>query len=268
MLQCCSSPPGLPAFRIKTKWRALTSGTAAKPTSRFSAVACCGVRAHACLNVRSLTKMNRFAHNTALAQWPMATNLLAVKLATPPSTMLAQTPCLQLLTLRLAFAGARANSTSTTASSLGQAVRESATVTSLDLTKSPDLLCVNLMCEKVGEPCICRLSNVLERLQLECLNLSSNNLSSLPESIGRLVQLRQLDLSCNNLTTLPSIMQQLTQLKVGRVAMRSQFEPRIKACTYIALTSQRIDLRGNKHLALSPQELCSLFPNAQVITDG
>ena len=71
-----------------------------------------------------------------------------------------------------------------TATSLSQAVRQAETVDSLDLQRSPDLLCVNLLCEKVGDPCICRLSRVLERLQhLQRLNLANNQLISLLLSI-------------------------------------------------------------------------------------
>ena len=106
-------------------------------------------------------------------------------------------------------------STTSRASSLGQAVRTAQTIESLDLQESSDLLCVNLMCEKVGEPCICRLSGVLERLpQLKHLNLSQNQLTSIPESIGKLGQLRSLDLSNNKLTDLPSTLRQLSKLQV------------------------------------------------------
>lgn len=99
--------------------------------------------------------------------------------------------------------------------SLGQAVRTSRTVQTLDLRESPDLLCVNLMCEKVGDPCICRLSAVLERLpQLKHLNLSHNQLTSIPDSIGRLTELHSLDLSHNNLSNLPESLKDLSQLKV------------------------------------------------------
>ena len=102
-----------------------------------------------------------------------------------------------------------------TAESLGQAVRAADTLVTLNLQASPDLLCVNLMCEKVGAPCICRLSRVLEQLHyLEGLNLANNKLISLPESIGQLEQLRHLDLSNNNLQRLPASMQQLKQLQV------------------------------------------------------
>lgn len=108
-----------------------------------------------------------------------------------------------------------AASEATTAVSLGQAVRHADSVETLNLEHSPDLLCVNLMCEKVGDPCICRLSRVLEKLRhLKGLNLSGNKLTSLPESISQLERLQYLDLSNNNLQMLPVSIQQLTELKV------------------------------------------------------
>ena len=99
--------------------------------------------------------------------------------------------------------------------SLGQAVRQADTVASLNLNSSPDLLCVNLLCEKVGDPCICRLSRVLEKLHhLTSLNLANNQLVALPDSIGELGKLVHLDLSNNRLQTLPHTIQQLGRLKV------------------------------------------------------
>jgi GTPase SAR1 family protein len=48
--------------------------------------------------------------------------------------------------------------------------------------------------------------------QLTNLNLSSNKLTTLPPSLGQLTQLTSLNLSTNQLTTLPSSLRQLTQL--------------------------------------------------------
>ncbi len=87
-------------------------------------------------------------------------------------------------------------------------------VQALDLSRSMDLVCNNLLCEKVGEACICRLSRVLERLSaLEWLSLANNRLQSLPESLCSLPNLRHLDVSQNALVALPERMNSLKHLE-------------------------------------------------------
>ena len=83
---------------------------------------------------------------------------------------------------------------------------QSKVVKSIVLRGSEDLMCVNLFCEKVGGPCICRLERALSKEQLattvEDLDLSNNNLTQLPPSLLKLTQLRTLNLSQNQLITL------------------------------------------------------------------
>ena len=47
--------------------------------------------------------------------------------------------------------------------SLHDAARSPAAVQRLDLTASPQLRCSNLLCDKVGEPCICHISRCVTR---------------------------------------------------------------------------------------------------------
>ena len=83
---------------------------------------------------------------------------------------------------------------------------QSKVVTNIVLRASEDLKCMNLFCEKVGGPCICRLERALSKETLahtvKSMDLSHNHLTQLPPSLANLVQLRSLDLSTNNLTTL------------------------------------------------------------------
>ena len=86
---------------------------------------------------------------------------------------------------------------------------------SLDLGSSTDLVCNNLLCEKVGEPCICRLSRALERLpSLARLDLSSNGLTALPDSLCTLQHLQHLDVSRNQLSALPACVWAMPQLRL------------------------------------------------------
>ena len=72
------------------------------------------------------------------------------------------------------------------------------------------------MCEHVGEPCICRLSAVLDKLpNLEQLDLSHNGLTALPEAVNQLSRLTYLDLRGNKLKGLPyEIQKQFANAKV------------------------------------------------------
>jgi Leucine-rich repeat (LRR) protein len=75
----------------------------------------------------------------------------------------------------------------------------------LDLSRSEDLICNNLMCEKLGDPCVCKLARFLEQHDwhaLEELRLAGNGLSSAPPAFFR-PSLRVLDLSHNRLSTIP-----------------------------------------------------------------
>ncbi|OQR94779.1 hypothetical protein ACHHYP_00922 [Achlya hypogyna] len=103
------------------------------------------------------------------------------------------------------------------AKSLREAATHTTAVRKLLLRKSEDLVCRNLMCERVGEACVCKLSLVLERLpELTHLDVSGNKLGALPPAVAALRNLTELDVSGNRLKSLPSLAQ-LTALETLRV---------------------------------------------------
>jgi Leucine-rich repeat (LRR) protein len=85
-------------------------------------------------------------------------------------------------------------------------VLQSKNLKSILLRSSQDLICSNLFCEKLGEPCICRLERALSKDGLSTtvqeLDLHGNNLKDLPPSLYKLSELRVLNLSNNKLSNL------------------------------------------------------------------
>ena len=102
-----------------------------------------------------------------------------------------------------------------TATSLSQATREPSSFDALVLTPedectttgratpSSDLTCMNIMCEYVGRPCVCKLASCLSRLpHLQRLEIAGHGLHALPDTIRSLENLTYLDVSSNELTDL------------------------------------------------------------------
>jgi hypothetical protein len=101
------------------------------------------------------------------------------------------------------------------ATSLAQAMRER--LPGLRLHGSAELVCNNLLCEKVGEMCLCRLSMCLERMHhLRHLDLRSNKLHRLPE-VWTLPALESLDVRDNALTSLPEELSTMPSLRSLRI---------------------------------------------------
>ncbi|KAF1784984.1 Leucine-rich repeat domain, L domain-like [Phytophthora cactorum] len=108
----------------------------------------------------------------------------------------------------------RSSSAVVLATCLRDIARSGARVVELELPKSGDLVCRQLMCEHVGDACACRLALALERVpRLQRLDLSNNQLRALPDAVYALQSLERLDVQQNRLTTLSTDVQKLTQLE-------------------------------------------------------
>eukprot|EP00271_Cylindrocystis_brebissonii_P002082 TRINITY_DN12432_c0_g2_i1.p1 TRINITY_DN12432_c0_g2~~TRINITY_DN12432_c0_g2_i1.p1 ORF type:complete len:133 (+),score=19.93 TRINITY_DN12432_c0_g2_i1:45-443(+) len=96
------------------------------------------------------------------------------------------------------------------AASIADAVRQAALIEELHLSASNDLICHNIICEEVGNPCLCRLAALLSRLpNLRVLDLSGNRtlnvednlLTELPPELRELPLLQRLDFVKTTLKT-------------------------------------------------------------------
>ncbi|CAH0518638.1 unnamed protein product [Peronospora belbahrii] len=104
------------------------------------------------------------------------------------------------------------------ATSLRDIARLGARVKTLQLHKSNDLVCRQIMCEHLSDACACRLALALERVpQLQCLDLSNNKLRTLPDAVYTLQHLKTLNVQQNRLTTLSTDVEKLTELEMLNV---------------------------------------------------
>lgn len=87
-----------------------------------------------------------------------------------------------------------------------------AAVRVLDMSRTEEFTCVNLMCEKVGGLCLCRFSAGLPKLRgLQQLRARHNRLDRWPE-VWELSALELLDLGSNHLSTLPEALSHMPAL--------------------------------------------------------
>jgi Leucine rich repeat len=87
------------------------------------------------------------------------------------------------------------------------------------LRASEDLLCRNMMCERLGGACICRLALTLSRCShLRSLDIAANALAELPDAVFERASLQRLDLSSNVLEAVPASLRLLAQLEDLNIA--------------------------------------------------
>jgi Leucine-rich repeat (LRR) protein len=131
----------------------------------------------------------------------------------------------------------------------------------LDLSHSPDIVCVNLMCDKLGGPCVCRLARFIEQNkwnELKELKLKGNKMETLPPSIF-LQGLHRLDVSDNLLTDLPSDISKsslITEIDVSNNRLKVLPWQELSNLNYLS----SIKLRGNRNVVVD-----SAFPKEKVI---
>jgi Leucine-rich repeat (LRR) protein len=105
--------------------------------------------------------------------------------------------------------------------SLAEVMASKQPILGLVLRGSQDMMCTNLFCERVSEPCVCRLDRVLKMKKLsnvKILDLSNNNLDLLPPSIHALEHVEELNISGNKLCEIPDFVLTLPHLKVINVS--------------------------------------------------
>lgn len=84
-----------------------------------------------------------------------------------------------------------------------EAYSQRKTATELLLSASPELLCMNIMCEQVAKGCACRLAMVIERMpQLRTIDISFGKLPVLPDSVYKLKEIQKIYANDNLLTSL------------------------------------------------------------------
>lgn len=151
--------------------------------------------------------------------------------------------------------------------SLNELYQKRSTVTQLCLSASNDLKCVNLMCEKLGYGCACRLALALERCsQLQLIDISENLLPLLPDSLWSSTFTKSLEiLKCNNnrLTSLslpPKVQKLASALRSDTEKTSSSLSAKENSSVEEFLPLLRfLDLRDNRLTYEIIQPLLILF---------
>ncbi|KAG5182396.1 leucine rich repeat protein [Tribonema minus] len=133
---------------------------------------------------------------------------------------------------------------------------------SLVLRSSEDLLCRNIMCEKLGGACLCRLAVCLGRCSgLQSLDLAKNGLATLPEAVlEQQHHLRHLDISDNAFTSVPPAVLQLSKLTTlslsgNPLTLASSQVVQMQQLRQLHLSAGQLSLEAAKQLRTERPEL-------------
>lgn len=155
------------------------------------------------------------------------------------------------------------------ARSLAEAYSLRATATQLLLRASQDVRCMNIMCEHVGNGCACRLALSLGRMtSLKAVDISTNALPILPDSLFEVKQLEVLAAGGNNLKAVPPKLAQMESLRALDLSNNKIDSMPWEVISKLPLLRTLV-LSGNPLGAetLSARERASVRPDLKVITD-
>ena len=108
----------------------------------------------------------------------------------------------------------------------------------LELAAAPDLMCANIMCEKLGGPCMCRVSIALQKLpHLTHLDLSNNHLPQVPDAVSPqyLPKLASLNVSGNAIAELPAHLADFKGLQARPAVLSHRVDAALTCALRLAL---------------------------------
>ncbi len=121
----------------------------------------------------------------------------------------------------------------------------------LDISKSGDLQCKTIMCEKVGGACPCRLARFVGQAashltHLEALDVSDSALDVLPTAVFEsLPSLKELSARNNKLVEFPSEVNLLKNLETLDLRGNSLKSLPLMELAYLQPKLKRVDVRNN-----------------------
>lgn len=122
----------------------------------------------------------------------------------------------------------------------------------LDLTRSDDLKCKNIMCEKLDQACVCKLARYLVQNrfpEMNTIRLAYNGIDTVPLPVYEIKTLKELDLRGNKLKNISDDVVKLESLEI--LDLRNNELEWISPKLWNLPRLQKVLVEGNPKLDLS-----------------